>query len=301
MHDINYDHEHELKEHEFLGCCRNCRNSLNIIKPHIMAFAARLAEFPRERLENLPPDEAYRLFQLLDDLAHFETGTRLARLILDEPEIRLVLPAIRSVYTIFFSIHERHLARKLLAADEPWKTLADFPLYPRYKDLVHNQTKAMSLPARRRRLIFIGCGPVPITPILLSRLYDMKTTGLEAAAEHVAAAQQVVRCLGLETYIEIIHGDDRLLPDLEWDMALVAALAEPKKRIFSSLKRAMTARKRPGPVMFRTYTGMREVLYQPVPAEAIEGFHIVGKVYPTGRVNNTTIFVEPDITAENHP
>jgi hypothetical protein len=30
MHDINYFHEHELKEHDFLGC-KDCQNSLNII------------------------------------------------------------------------------------------------------------------------------------------------------------------------------------------------------------------------------------------------------------------------------
>jgi hypothetical protein len=35
MHDINYFHEHELKEHDFLGCCKDCQGSLNIIKPHI--------------------------------------------------------------------------------------------------------------------------------------------------------------------------------------------------------------------------------------------------------------------------
>ena len=43
MHYINFNHEHELKEHDFLGSCKNCRASLDILKPHIMGFA-HLAE-----------------------------------------------------------------------------------------------------------------------------------------------------------------------------------------------------------------------------------------------------------------
>jgi len=78
MHDINYFHEHELREHAFLGCCRDCQTSLNIIKPHILAFADRIRKYTREMLEELPPDELYRLYQLLDDLAHLEAGAHLA-------------------------------------------------------------------------------------------------------------------------------------------------------------------------------------------------------------------------------
>ena len=93
MHDSNYSHEHELKEHEFLGCCKDCANSLNIIKPHILAFAERIRKYTREMLEALPRDELYGLYQLLDDLAHLEVGAHLAGLILQEEEIKAVLPA----------------------------------------------------------------------------------------------------------------------------------------------------------------------------------------------------------------
>ena len=65
MHDINYFHEHELKEHDFLGCCKDCRASLNIIKPHILAFAERIRKYTRKMLEDLSQDELYRLYQIL--------------------------------------------------------------------------------------------------------------------------------------------------------------------------------------------------------------------------------------------
>jgi len=291
MHDINYFHEHELKEHNFLGCCKDCQNSLNIIKPHILAFAERIRKHTREMLEKLPPDELYRLYQLLDDLAHLEVGAHLANLILEEAEIKAVLPLIRAYYATFFSIHEMHLARQLIASQDPWETLPMFPLYPRYESLI--RTQAETLPdLTSKRLLFIGCGPVPMSLIFMKRFYQTRSLGLEASIACVDAAREVIHSLGLEKDIEIVHGDDSLLRDLQWDAVLVAALAEPKERIFRHLRGILMEKEGHIPVIYRTYTGMRAVLYAPVSEDDVRGFRTVKKIFPTGRVNNTTIFAE---------
>ena len=143
MHDINYFHEHELKEHDFLGCCKDCRTSLNIIKPHILAFAERIRKYTRKMLEEFSQDKLYRLYQISDDLAHLDAGEHLAGLILEEEAIRSVLPVIRSYYSTFFSMHEEHLEKQLLGSNNPWETLKTFPLYPRYEALVKSQVEAM--------------------------------------------------------------------------------------------------------------------------------------------------------------
>jgi hypothetical protein len=291
MHDINYFHEHELREHDFLGCCKDCRNSLNIIKPHILAFAERIRKYTREMLEALSPDELYRLYQLLDDLAHLEVGAHLAGLILEEEEIKSVLPLIRAYYATFFAIHEMHLAIQLVNARDPWKTLRAFPLYQRYEALIRGQVESMP-DLSSRRLVFIGCGPVPMSLILMIRFYQTRSLGLEASKESVDLAREVIHSLGLEKDIEIVHGDDSLLPDLDWDAVLVAALAEPKERIFRNLRTILMERNTPIPVIYRTYTGMRAVLYAPVSPADTEGFRIVKRVFPTGRVNNTTVLAE---------
>jgi len=291
MHDINYFHEHELKEHDFLGCCKDCQNSLNIIKPHILAFAERIRKYTREMLEGLAPDELYRLYQVLDDLAHLEVGAHLAGLILEEAEIKAVLPLIRSYYATFFSIHEMHLAKQLILSQDPWETLAAFPLYPRYESLIRMQVETLPDLASKR-LVFVGCGPVPMSLILMNRFYQTRSLGLEASTECINAAREVIHSLGLEKDIEIVHGDESLLGDLEWDAVLVAALAEPKERIFRHLREVLMERVDPIPVIYRTYTGMRAVLYAPVSDEVVTGFRTVKKVFPTGRVNNTTILCE---------
>ncbi|MBL0700617.1 MAG: class I SAM-dependent methyltransferase [Desulfosarcina sp.] len=290
MHDINYSHKHELDEHDFSGCCKDCHTSVVIIKPHIMAFAARIKHYTRKMLAALQPDEVYRLYQILDDLAHMDTGSHLAGLLLEEPDINKALPIIRSYYSTFFDIHEAYLAKKLLKTDNPWETLKAFPLYPRYDTLIRNQVKARHI-TNKSRLVFIGCGAVPMSLILLSRLYGIRSIGLESSKETAKLSTKVIQSLGLEKEVEIIHSDDLDLEKLDWDIALVAALAEPKARIFKSLGRILEERK-DAFVIFRTYTGMRAVLYEPVQPADIKGFKIVKEIFPTGRVNNTTVFAE---------
>ncbi|WP_027363089.1 nicotianamine synthase family protein [Desulfospira joergensenii] len=292
MHDINFSHEHELKEHDFLGCCKDCQNSLAVIKPHIMGFADRIRQYSRKRLEALPPEELYRLYQILDDLAHMNAGSHLSSLLLDEEEIRHELPLIRSYYTAFFGIHEDHLADELIHSRDPWKLLGTFPLYPRYVSLVEKQIEAMHI-APGKRLVFIGSGPVPLTLILMNRLFGIRSIGIDNTPETVRLSREVIQHLGLQKEIEIVQGDDSSLENFNWDIVLVAALAEPKVRIFRNLRNILDKRG-PAPVVFRTYTGMQAVLYKPVQPEDIKGFKIVKAVAPTGRVNNTTVFVRID-------
>jgi len=127
----------------------------------------------------------------------------------------------------------------------------------------------------------------------MNRFHGTKSVGLEGSVGSVELARRVIQALGLEKGIEIVHGDDASLQDLDWDVALVAALAEPKARIFRNLRKIIRKR-RSAPVIYRTYTGMRAVLYEPVKPADIEGFKIVKKIFPTGRVNNTTVFAELD-------
>lgn len=289
MHEANFHHQHQLQEHEFLGCCKDCQRSLEIVKPHIMAFAERIEQFDDAALRALSPDDLYRLFLLLDDLAHMDTGDHLAGLILNEHEIYGVLPLIRAYYNIFFNIHEAYLASRLIDAGDPWQTLQSFPLYPRYEALVKNQIELGHI-ERYSRLAFIGCGPVPSTLILLNRLAGIRSVGLDVSDKVVALSKQVINSFGLEKKIDIVHGDETLLRNLDWDMVLVAAMADPKERIFRNLRLIMREKdKTDARVFFRTYTGMRAILREPVSEDDIEGFRIVKTFYPVGRVNNTIV------------
>ena len=198
MHDINFSHEHELKKHDFLGCCKDCQHSLEIIKPHIMAFAERIKHYDAAALRALSPDDLYRLFLLLDDLAHMDTGDHLAGLILNEHEIYGVLPLIRAYYNLFFSIHEVHLAEQLLESSNPWVTFSQFPLYPRYEALIKNQMEVNDIGVGSR-LAFIGCGPVP-QPVRLLSERGYRATGIEPVPSFVTRANTYLEGTYSELY-----------------------------------------------------------------------------------------------------
>ena len=293
MLDIHCEHEHHLDEYVLSESFTDWQSSMDIIKSYIIGFAKRIKKYTRQMLAGLRPNDLYRLHQALDDVVHMETGEHLAGLILKEPDIQRELPVIRSYYATFFNIHEVHLANELLKSVTPWESLKCFPLYPRYEALVRNEIDAMHI-MPDSILAFVGCGPLPVSLILMNHLYSIRCVGVDSSSETVRLSKQVIQYLGLGKEIEIIHGNHSCLQGLDWDAVLVAALAEPKAQIFQSLREILKKRDSYVPVVFRTYTGMRAILHKPVQSSDIEGFRIVKEILPTGRVNNTTVFAELD-------
>ena len=184
----------------------------------------RVAEF------NLP--HLYEIFSNSDQLGHLDVSDDLCQAVLGDPVISSVLPAIYTSYTHFFSVHETQLAREILACKEPWKMLESFPLYARYENMikVHIQNSPDI-----EVLAFIGCGPLPVTLLLFSKLYGISCIGVDKDPEAVLLAKSCVKHFGLEKEISIIQGDETELSKIEWDSVLIAGLAEPKQRIFRNL------------------------------------------------------------------
>jgi len=275
------------------GCCLDCRRSFDVVRSKVLAFCH---EIESREDEVHTPEDLYQIYQDLDDLAHLEVSSHLASHILEDPEIRQALPTIRSYYAAFFDHHEVLLAENMLRSKDPWSMLKKFPLYPRYKALIKNQVEAVSL-SQDQVLAFLGCGPLPISSILLGGLYGIRSIGLDVDPLAASLARKCIQCLGLEENISIVEGNESVLADLEWDAVLVAALAEPKKRIFQTL-RTILKETGPRPICYRTYTGMRAVLYQPVQPEEIKGFRKTCEIAPQGRVNNTLVVLEPEDDAD---
>ena len=290
MHRSTYSHQHELQQQDFLDCCLNCSRSLAIIRPHVLGFYERIKDLTPATLAALDAEQLYRTYQVLDDIAHLDVGNRLGELILADADIRRVLPAIRSYYATCLTLQEFLLAKEVLASASPWSVLEAFPFYPRYEALVSKQGEALRL-SSGDVLAFIGCGPVPLSLILLQRLFGVRSIGLDTNPEAVSVARKCVAQLGLARGISLVHGDESRLWELPSSAILVAALAEPKLRIFRTL-RAVLKEKGTMPVVYRTYTGIRAVLYRPVQPGEIEGFRIVRQIEPPRRVNNTLVFLE---------
>jgi hypothetical protein len=271
---------------------QNSGKQLYNIRSLILNFYSKINMFDMKEAEsNL--DELYVLFSELDELVHMNIRDDLYQAVFKDPVIRSLLPAIHRSYSNFFSIHETNMAREILNNDNPWEMLESFPLYQRYVNLIKDQVENS---ADIKRLAFIGCGPLPITLILFSKLYGVYCIGIDKDPEAVELAKKCVKHFGLEKEINIVLGDETVLSRVEWDSVLIAGLTEPKTRIFRNLysiiKKKKLELKKPISICYRNYTGMRQLLYWPVRSEHIRGFKKIKEIAPSNGVNNTLVFLE---------
>ncbi|MGA1826581.1 MAG: nicotianamine synthase family protein, partial [bacterium] len=177
-------------------------------------------------------------------------------------------------------VHEYHLAQKLLQTDHPEAILKRFPLYQRYVRLVTTHVERMGL-FPGSRMAFIGCGPVPMSQILLNISYGISSIGFHTDTNVVKLANGCIAHLVKSEQITILHGNETLLWEEELDAVVVAALAEPQKLIFETLRKICSQRG-PVPLAFRTYIGLRAFLYYPFQPEDIVGFNEWRKVMKPG-------------------
>lgn len=79
-----------------------------------------------------------------------------------------------------------------------------------------------------------------------------------------------------------------LLKDIDFDILVVAAFVEPKDRVFSNVWEIVDEKT---PVLVRTYSGMRAILYAPLTNTILRGFHREVMLLPIGNSNNTSVLL----------
>ncbi|MDZ4064588.1 MAG: nicotianamine synthase family protein [Coriobacteriia bacterium] len=290
---VNMDnpyHRHSIDQ-ELAECCLDCETSLESIKRHLLAFYDTVLEFAPDAQEDLAFDDVCELYAELDDVIRLHApGDSLVAALLTDPDVSAVLPDLRDAHSSFFRLHERRFAEELLQNDEPWTTLQRFVYFPNYVALVDAEVHAASLHAGDK-VLFVGCGPLPLTNILLAAHHDVHTIAVETDADLADLADRVVQRLGLSERIEAVRGDHRWLsvgriPDL----VMVAAQANPRRQILQHLLDVLPKGAR---VSLRTYEkGMRRILAGDEDLSLPEEFVVVDKVDPGPPVNNTVVLIE---------
>ncbi|MGP8188301.1 MAG: nicotianamine synthase family protein [Methanobacterium sp.] len=197
------------------------------------------------------------------------------------------LKIIRGFYVEIGLKLETENAQEILKSENPWKTLKSFYFYERYEKLIQNENKLINF-SQNEVVVFIGGGPLPLTLILLNKIFGVKGVSIELVPDIAEISRKILEKLDLTSKIKVISGDETELSLLDYDVVMVAALAEPKKRIFTNVKKEVEQFTQ---VIYRTYTGMRAILYSPVTEKAIQGFQEINRVLPPGKVNNTSILI----------
>ncbi len=262
--------------------------------PKIEEIAVKLEYYGFYTLEDLSSlndvdlDEVTALLDEIEVIAHDETiDFDSAKHILDDEKMNKALKLIRKFYLYIGARLETNNATQIIESEDPQATLDTFHFYERYEGLLTNESKLAHW-HEDKTFVFVGSGPLPLTLILFRQKFGCKCIGIEIQEDVAELSRKVIKKLGLDDGIEILVGDETLLKDIDFDILMVAAFAEPKERVFSNVWEIVDEKT---PVLVRTYSGMRAILYAPLTDTILRGFHKEVMLLPIGNTNNTSVLL----------
>lgn len=239
-------------------------------------------------LDDVDINEIIQLLDEIEIIAHDgEIDFDSAKHILDDEKMNKALTLIRKFYVYIGTRLERENALKILESDDPIATLDSFHFYDRYIGLIENESQLANF-NKDKTLVFIGSGPLPLTLIMFNKVFKCRCIGIEVQKEVAELSRNVIEKLRLNEDIKIIVGDEKSIEGLDYNILMVAALAEPKERVFANIWEIVNEKT---PVLYRTYTGMRAILYSPVTEKDTRGFHKEVMILPKGNTNNTSVLI----------
>ena len=262
--------------------------------PKIKEIANKLENYGIDSLNDMSSlndvdlGEITKLLDEIEVIAHDETiDFDSAKHILDDEKMNNALKLIRKFYLYIGARLETSNAMEIIKSDDPKATLDTFHFYERYQGLLTNESKLAHW-HDDKTFVFVGSGPLPLTLILFREKFGCKCIGIEIQEEVAELSREVIKKLGLDDGIEILVGDETLLKDIDFDILMVAAFAEPKERVFANVWEIVDEKT---PVLVRTYSGMRAILYAPLTDTILRGFHKEIMLLPIGNSNNTSVLL----------
>ncbi len=239
-------------------------------------------------LDGTDIEEITKILDEIEVIAHDkEIDFDSAKHILDDEKMNKALQLIRKFYVYIGARLERENAMKILESDDPKAVLDSFHFYDRYIGLIENERQLAKF-NEDKTFVFLGSGPLPLTLIMFRMVTGCKCIGIEQFEEVAELSRKVLKRLDLDDGIEIITGDEKTIADLDYDILMIAAFAEPKDRVFANVWDVVDEKT---PVLYRTYTGMRAILYSPVTEKDTRGFHQEVMLLPRGKTNNTSVLI----------
>ncbi|OED29934.1 nicotianamine synthase family protein [Methanosphaera sp. WGK6] len=260
----------------------------------IAEIADKLSSFgnlDEEGLSALDDTDIKEITEILDDIeviAHDkEIDFDSAKHILDDEKMNKALTLIRKFYVYIGARLETENALKILESDDPKAALDSFHFYERYIGLIENERQLAKF-NENKTLVFLGSGPLPLTLIMFNKVTGCKCIGIEQDAQVAQLSRKVLKKLELDEDIKIITGDEKTIANLDYDILMIAAFAVPKDRVFGNIWEIVDEKT---PILFRTYSGMRAILYAPVTDRDTRGFHKEIMLLPKGKTNNTSVLM----------
>lgn len=176
-------------------------------------------------------------------------------------------------------------------------TVKSLPNWKSYFSLVSQELQMIRQYMRQNRnteklpIIFIGSGPMPISPIILHLLSDAEVICLEMNAVAYDASCYLLEHLGLGDKVTVVLKDGSEFDYRSCSPIFVASLVRNKQTVLETISRTSA-----DPfVAVRTAEGMRRIMYEAIDESQLnnQGWRILGRTCPEEKlVVNSTLFLE---------
>ncbi|NIK68154.1 MULTISPECIES: nicotianamine synthase family protein [unclassified Paenibacillus] len=175
--------------------------------------------------------------------------------------------------------------------------LKNLPNWPVYIALVKQELDTLrrfTMPDSRLEqspVVFVGSGPMPLSPIIFYLLGDVEVVCLEKDAVAYEASCSLLEHIGLGSKIKVVLENGAHYDYGSYKRIFVASLVRNKQAVLEQICRTASDPL----VAMRTAEGMKQIMYEAIDEEVLasEGWHILGRTEPDeGLVINSTLFLK---------
>ena len=243
-----------------------------------------------------PNSHTNAVFSELVRLATHPEDDQVARQILANPDVRRIIPGLRSLCSAGEVELERVWTRRIIASRDPQRELREFPYFANYEQLTRLEHHAMLGVTGRipRRVLFVGSGPLPLSSLLLaSRHGHTKIDTIDIDPEATRLAARLATVLDVSS-LRFRCADVLACTDVaDYDMVCLAAMVGPhpedKTRVIKHLYQHM----KPGALLLaRSAHSLRTLLYAPLALCDLAGFRPLAVLNPYTEVVNSLVVAE---------
>lgn len=140
-------------------------------------------------------------------------------------------------------------------------------------------------------IVFVGSGPLPLSPIILHLFGDVEVICVEMDAVAYEASSTLLEHMGLGDKVTVVLGNGSDFDYRSYSRIFVASLVRNKQAVLEQIRHTSPD----SLVAVRTAEGMRQMMYEAIDESQLsqEGWNILGRTRPDQNlVINSTLFLD---------
>lgn len=213
----------------------------------------------------------------------------------------------------YIQAHQRQLQDKLSEAefltelsdsrqacqtkDSVLDAVKSLPNWPVYIALVKRELDALrrftdtSRQTERSPIVFVGSGPMPLSPMILHLFSGVEVVCLEKDIVAYEASRTLLEHMEFAAKVRVVLENGANFDYGSYNRIFVASLVRNKQAVLEQISRTASD----SLIAMRTAEGMKQIMYEAIDEEDLrsQGWHIVGRTQPDeGLVINSTLFLK---------